>query len=415
MQNWDFNRTATLAWGKGIGVGMGLEDVSVEGDLGIVGTYASWVKGVRVVLPSATTAFSLHGSAHFLLFNSYVRSINPGDTIYAFQVGAMGYGQGVSDTLFLNNIIMGGLLEGGGSNEGNIYAYDFILDNALNYALNEFEHEPGSAFLLREGNETGNSQDDDTWGSHTLNTYFRNYYMAADPAGGSVSNLNAITIGSWARFENIIGNALGGPGSTTYQRTSGCGNIVLCLNKGDGTYPQNDSMTVASLMRWGNYSLCSGDSHCNSTTGIWDSAEVPTSISGTDGTFNNPVPSNHNLPSSFFMKNIPFTTSSGGTGLSWWKTCTSWDAFPTSCGSYTTQPFPPIGPDVTTAVTTVVPNIAGHAWDIPAAMAWKNLPVDTSYSAFPRVQQFDERVYQSDSGTSGSGPNAPTGLAAVVQ
>ena len=417
MQNWDYSRTATLAWGAGIGVGMGLEDLSTEGSLTMMGSYASWTKGVRVVQTNASTALTVQTSAHCLVANSYIQSVNSGNTIYVFQDGAMGYGRGVSDTLFLNNIILGGLVEGGGSNEGNVYAFNYIRDNALNYALHEFEHEPGSAFLLREGNETGNTQDDDTWGSHTLNTWFRNYYMAADPNGSSVSNLNSITIGSWARFENIIGNALGGPGSTSYEANGYCGNYVYCINKGDGTYPQNDATTSASLMRWGNYAECTSDStggnHCNTVS--WDSGEVPTSISGTDGSFNNPVPSNYNLPSSFFMNNIPFTASSGGTGLSWWKTCTAWNTFPTSCGSYTTQPFPPIGPDVTNAVTTGIPNISGHAWDIPAALAWNGLPVDTSYSASPNVLQFDERVYTNDSAGTVGGLNAPSGLTAVVQ
>ena len=64
----------------------------------------------------------------------------------------------------------------------------------------------------------------------------------------------------------------------------------------------------------------------------------------------------------------------GGTGLSWWKVCTSWTTFPTSCASGQTSPMPPIGPDVTGGN-----NINGYAYDIPAAIAYKNLPIDTTY------------------------------------
>jgi len=74
----------------------------------------------------------------------------------------------------------------------------------------------------------------------------------------------------------------------------------------------------------------------------------------------------------------------GGTGLSWWKVCTSWASFPTACASSRTQPFPPIGPDVTGGPTSTDPghpyaNIDGHAYDIPAALAYRYLPIDTSY------------------------------------
>jgi hypothetical protein len=68
----------------------------------------------------------------------------------------------------------------------------------------------------------------------------------------------------------------------------------------------------------------------------------------------------------------------GGTGLSWWKVCTN---YPT-CSTFQTQPFPPIGPDVTgggPVIGYTSDSYQGHAYDIPAAIAWKTLPVDPSY------------------------------------
>ena len=66
----------------------------------------------------------------------------------------------------------------------------------------------------------------------------------------------------------------------------------------------------------------------------------------------------------------------GGTGLSWWKVCTSWTTFPTSCSASQTKPFPTAGPDITGG-----PYVAGtgSAYDIPAAIAYENLPIDTTY------------------------------------
>lgn len=52
-----------------------------------------------------------------------------------------------------------------------------------------------------------------------------------------------------------------------------------------------------------------------------------------------------------------------------------------SCSTYDTQPFPPVGPDVTGGVIFGGPGLTygGHAYNIPAEVAWKNLPIDTSY------------------------------------
>jgi hypothetical protein len=60
--------------------------------------------------------------------------------------------------------------------------------------------------------------------------------------------------------------------------------------------------------------------------------------------------------------------------LSWWKVCTVWATFPTSCSTSVTQPFPPIGPDVTGG-----PYVSGYAYDIPTSVAFTHLPIDTAY------------------------------------
>ena len=169
-------------------------------------------------------------------------------------------------------------------------------------------------------------------------------------------------------------------------------------------------LTKDSLMRWGNFVYCAGDTtHCQVSTGAFDNSEVPTNLSayGSNSTpYQNSVPASHSLPASFFM-NVTAHTS-GGTGLSWWKTCTAWSTFPTGCSSYTTQPFPAIGPDVTGGAFA-----SGHAYGIPAYVAWTNLPSDPSYSG-TNIRQFDERVYQTDAGT-GSSLVAPSGLSALVR
>jgi hypothetical protein len=109
-------------------------------------------------------------------------------------------------------------------------------------------------------------------------------------------------------------------------------------------------------------------SGCTATLG----SEVPTVLAGNAFPYNNSVPASTALPPSFFL---PTTAHpSGGTGLSWWKVCTTWASFPTSCSVSTTNPFPANGPDVSGGNL-----VNGFAYDIPASLAWKNLPTDTSF------------------------------------
>jgi peptidoglycan hydrolase-like protein with peptidoglycan-binding domain len=84
--------------------------------------------------------------------------------------------------------------------------------------------------------------------------------------------------------------------------------------------------------------------------------------------YQNPLPSSHVLPNSLFL--TAKTSPDGGTGLSWWKVCTN---YPT-CSTSHTPPFPAIGPDVTGGSGP-----GGLAYNIPAAVAWATLPIDTSY------------------------------------
>jgi hypothetical protein len=93
----------------------------------------------------------------------------------------------------------------------------------------------------------------------------------------------------------------------------------------------------------------------------------------------NSVPASTSLPCSFFLRG--YTTANctprvnGGTGLSFWKVCTSWASFPSSCAGTRSQPFPANGPDVTAGSY-----LSGHASDLPAAVAFATLPTDSSYS-----------------------------------
>jgi len=377
MQNWEYARTAALAWPtqSQVAVGMGLEDVTlyiaISGqELFIEGGYASWVKGVRIIQPYANEAVRMFSSAHSLFANNYVMgTFLGGGTVYLFTQSLPGYAQGNADDLFINNILSGSLWDGGGSSEGNVYAYNYHVIDETGQLLDEYDHDWGTSFFLREGNVFGSSFDDNTWGTHNLDTWFRNYILG-NSAPYNLGGNNTLVVDNFSRFDNAIGNVLGSSQTSTYEASGCCGEVFRVSSS-------PDAITYNSFMRWGNYSVCTNDGkHCNKV--CWNNCgtvDVPTSIAGTDGTFNNAVPSTQNLPASFFMPNT------AGSPPSWWKVCTNWSSFPTSCATSQTQPFPPIGPDVSASPvnTFLVPNAASHATEIPAVLAWETLPIDTAY------------------------------------
>ena len=403
MPNYSFGLTPILAWNDQSyqATGMGLEDATIYftsnsvAGFSIGPAYASWVKGIRLIGDPVNTGISTgNGSKNLLIANNYVyaqlpSSLNTGYT-NAIQE------QVWSDSLFINNIITGGSTDpAGGKTEGVVFAYNYGRDaNTSLCEVDEFQHAAETTFFLREGNEIGTSQDDNTHGTHNLNTWFRNYYNGCDPPYYMTSAGNGdprmINIGTWSRFDNAVGNILSQfYGITTYNGTVGSAYVF--------GFDTGDSMNTPSSMRWGNCDTVNGACRFNS-------AEVPTSLnpnsfctgSGTPytgctgsgtGTINvtaleNSVPGNDNLPCSFFnLVNDSSTTCPGyssGTGLSWWKVCDMWGTFPTSCSHSTIHPFPPTGPDVSGGPYTAG---TGSSYDIPAAIAFKNLPIDTSFQS----------------------------------
>jgi hypothetical protein len=371
MGNWAFASSPIISWNDPTytSIGTGIEDLTVDftsgtnnyGSFSLNQAYASWVKGVRFIGPSAGSCCQIYVATvnKSLFANNVLYDDNP----------ASGSGGGLtmqhgqdSDFLILNNVFQGSNIneiEGGGQDSGVVLAYNYASDSATSQVYNtDAEHNGSPNFILREGNEFGGSEDDATWGTHNLDTWFRNYYSCWDPSFLGEAAPRGVIIDNWARFENAVGNAIGSSGEcTTYQ---GLGSSPYIFGFG-----ASDSLASSTSMRWGNYDTVTG-------TVRWNASEVPTSL-GANAAFDNPVPGNTNLPPSFFMNGMT-AHPDGGTGLSWWQVCTSWTTFPTSCASSRTPPMPPIGPDVTGGN-----NINGYAYDIPAATAYKTLPIDSTY------------------------------------
>jgi hypothetical protein len=377
LSNWSAAKSAGLAWQGGSyqASGIGLEDFTLMETLNAsVGVdfssaYASWIKGVRIINmgSSSTNDITLAGisgsTKNVLVANNYIGN-PPNSTINEI----FGFGWD-SDDLIANNIITGGTMVGTGSTQGDVIAYNYIRDTWPGQPYGNFQHQAGSAFTLMEGNQIPRMSDDDTFGTHNLNTFFRNNFNCYDPPWTGGQDYQALSFGAYARFENAIGNTLGSlnsagnPVCPTYSSTNSP--YLFAINLGGGNNNPSDALASLTLFRWGNYAICSGDSHCNNASNF-DSKENPVSLSGVAATYSNLASPSTAMPASFFI--------SGG-APSWFNVCTSWSAFPGSCAATQSTAFPAIGPDVSGGRA----DSAGHARDIPAAVAYKNLPIDPAY------------------------------------
>jgi hypothetical protein len=378
MPNWSSSQSPTISWTTTLPsgptaspYGNGLEDLTVDLTQGITsnsginltGTYASWIKGVRILgIGKYLTAYI--SGKNCLFANNYMFGTTSFNGVFfLIQEG------GDSDNLVINNIMAGGTpWEGEGSTEGNVIAYNYgRYAQSSGYFNRLYQHVEGSAFILYEGNEIGQTEDDDTWGTHDLNTWFRNYVSGWDPPFQTTTP-TGMTLDSFSRFENAIGNAIGSAQLTNYQSTYSSQESAFVFGL---SLASNDTLTISSAMRWGN---------CDTVTATcrFVSSEVPTTLPGNAAPFENLVPSSQTLPCSFFLAGYNVTGCnshpSGGTGLSWWQVCTAWTTFPASCSATQVEPFPLVGPDVSGG-----PYVNGTAYDIPAALASNNLPTDPTY------------------------------------
>jgi len=384
MPNWSYTQAPVLTWNNPTynGIGVGVEDMTIyttssseNFSIQANNLYASWIKGIRFVGVAVITQMDLATAEHCLIESNYAFS----DIALDGNINAPIDLSGVSDSLIMNNIgTSGGSWEGFGNNAGNVLAYNYGRDTWTSYYENlPSDHHAYSSFDLWEGNEWGGITDDWTWGTHDLNTFFRNYLTCWDPPYviNPVTGVpRGLVIDPYHRFDNAVGNTIGTLSECgTYQGTTTSTGIVFRI----GT--NVDPLAGTTLMRWGNVSVAEQSSDTPSNSGIrFVSSEVPTSLSGNAVPFQNPVPSNNNLPCSFYFSGYSSSPcsimTSGGTGFSWWKVCVSWTTFPTSCASTQLQPFPVAGPDQSGGSY-----VNGHGYDVPAAIAWKNLPVDTNY------------------------------------
>jgi hypothetical protein len=340
--NWRATQSPGAWWPTEPIENAGLEDLSVDAtdsggqmNIAIYNAMNDWVRGVRLIRTCSCQRdlIQFNMAAHCTVADTY---------LYGTQGQSVNYGveaYGASDNLVENNIfqhVVAPLVIQ--PSLGSVYAYNFAINDTyadsegIHWMMGEIvQHNAGVEFQLYEGNVGPGFVGDVFHGNQLMNTLFRNYFLGTDP--GRADNTTAVSLESYIRYMNIVGNVLGTPGTTTtYQVTAGPGADGTVFNLGGGNTEAPvtvapDPMVLSTLLRWGNYDTASAVVR-------FESSEVPSAVTP----YGNGVPMTQTLPASFFVAGKP----------AWWPSDKTW---------------PPIGPDVTGGNLT---GLGGHANSIPA-------------------------------------------------
>jgi hypothetical protein len=296
-----------------------------------------------------------------------------------------------------NNVIFGvtsPLLPEG--SYGLVAGYNYSLNTATGAQFGALEPHLSHNYLqLYEGNVLDEVMYDNSWGSSSQNTSFRNRLSGNSP---NKTNFRAgVKINAQNHYMNIVGNVIGDP---TFHTRYRCDNVDTSSspdnfeydlgfwNSCDAGSVNYDTVTESSLMRWGNWDAVTWKANGNTNgvrwctgAGVGNSACTASERAESDPTFPGLSNPNTTLPASFYLPTKP----------SWFGNVI----------------FPSIGPDVTCTTSCIV-NTASHAAEIPAELCYDNSAKDAN--GF--VTSFDANVCYYSSGTP---PSAPTVLMAVVR
>lgn len=359
MPNWRTGKTPQAWWATTPIQGAGIENLSLDhtasgsSSVGIemfncVGCY---VKGVRSIDS---------GRAHFRLEYSTKATIRDSYFFLTQSSVSQSYGfecYGGSDSLVENNIFQAIAAPEmiNGNCDGTVVGYNFSINNyytgssQYNASANN-QHTAGIDFLLFEGNYGNAVYGDVFHGTHHFVTYVRNRWTGPQPKcwvsgatyatatfGACTSNLGPVQLQSFTRFMNFVGNVVGTTGTnTTYN-----GVWDLGFGNSSGVTVPSDANVALTLARYGNCDSATGFGSC-----VFNSAEIPSGLTGTQAPWKVNVPGTTTIRSSFYLSSTPsfFTARS--------------------------VPYPAIGPDVTGGNES---GTGGHANVIPARDCFLNV------------------------------------------
>jgi hypothetical protein len=387
MPNWSSAKSPAAWWATTLAKNVGIENLSIDNRNAGAGSitvfcnaYNSWVKSVASIGGGSRSHVDLQYSPNITIRDSYFWGAGGAALSYGIEPWMAG-NELVENNIF-QHVTVPMLV---GAEEGSVFAYNYVIDQ---YATNAswlypsaMDHDPGTSMNLFESNVMPNAMQDSIHGSHAMETYFRNRLAGIDTGGSQTSQTVPFLLESFSRYTNFIGNVLGTSGyHNTYQTNQGASSTTNCNRSiynlgwggtvcGSGSV-NNDSLVVATLMRWGNYDVVNAAVQ-------WNSSEVPSGLS----IYANAVPASQTLPASFYLASKP----------SWW-------------GSVA---WPPLGPDVTGGNIT---NTGGHANMIPAELCYTNVMGGPMNSAGGVLSYNPSSCY----GQSTSPTSPPTNLTVIV-
>ena len=396
--NWSSAQSPQAWWaGNAPATGMGIEDLSLNytGSTAQYGMQIQmcdgcWVKGIRSI-NARNAHVNLYLSSHVTIRDSYFYgSQSAASQSYGFEPWLGG------NHRWENNIFQhqaSPMVLSGAS--GVVAAYNYALDD---YYCNGgcsgwfqaamYHHESGSSEILWEGNTVPGLTGDNIHGPGVFTTVFRNRIDGKDPSNSDNKTAQTVPVNLTARYRffNVVGNVLGTSGyHTTYQVNTTTTASQSCGGGGDtaiyrlgwaGNCNNSDGPgdpTVDDVMlRWGNYDTVNAAVR-------FVSSEVPTG----SALYPNPLPATQALPASFYLTARPAFFA------------TPWS----------TVPWPAIGPDVTGGD---IPNVAGHAFKIPAQLCYEHMSNDPAFAA-GTVRSFNATTCYVTTGAV-TAPAAPTNV-----
>ena len=303
------------------------------------------------------------------------------------------YGVDLLETTFAkiqNNIIVNEtspiMTEG---SYGTVLGYNYILRNIADNQYAALDTHLSHAYMqLWEGNIAGTIGYDNSWGSASHMTSFRNRMSGHDQ--NATNYRVAIKVNGQNHYVNLVGNVIGDPAVHTQYvcdstHLQGTDNFVYDLGFWDscdhGT-SKYDTVTQSSLMRWGNWDVVTNAARWCTANGVPSTACTASETASGDSTFPGLASPSTTLPASFYLAAKP----------SWFTT------------AYGTPIWPPIGPDVT-CTTNCIANTASHAAEIPAQLCYENTAKTNGF-----LTAFDAGVCYPN-----GAPAPPTGLSVSVQ
>ncbi len=167
------------------------------------------------------------GSAHVLLGRCFRCEVRDSYFHHAFGYGGGGSGYGIriavhtSDSLVENNIfyfLRHAMVPERGP-AGNVFGYNYsaasYMSDGATWLAGDIEgHGSHPHMNLFEGNMIDQIYMDDTHGSASYSTFFRNHSIRDSAIGGVTSFLNAVAVESHNYYHNFVGNIWGQPTQT---------------------------------------------------------------------------------------------------------------------------------------------------------------------------------------------------------